>query len=276
MAISKPVRHIKPKQSFSDWFKQLAERRETLLFFVWKDLKVQYQNPALGLLWSVFQPLVYFGIILVVMNVAERGSSNVELPFPLYLISGLAIWNFTTSAILGSINGIQANAGIISKAFFPRFYLVLAPIIKSSMDLGLSLCIVFAMALWLGHPISFSMLVALPLSVTTILMVGTGFSAIATSLVVRNRHVRHAIPIIMYAMLFALPVFYSTASLENPILDWVYRLNPIAGAMEILREGLGSNIDFCVAVSWIAQSALWMVIGIVLFRSTEKKVADLV
>jgi lipopolysaccharide transport system permease protein len=276
MGVSKPVRHITSHQSVSDWFRQLIDRRETLLFFVWKDLKVQYQNPFLGFLWSVFQPLTYFAIILAVMNFSGRNSNQMEMPFALYLISGLTIWNFVTSAILGSINSIQSNAGTISKAFFPRIYLVLSPILKSSLDLLVMLLIVFGFALSMGQPIETNMVLFLPLSIINILLFSIGVAAIVTSFVVRNRHVRHAIPIIMYAMLFALPVFYSMGSIDNPVLVLIYQLNPIAGSMEMLRAGFGSEVDINHVVGWFIQSVIWLLVGIIIFRNTERKLADLV
>ena len=246
------------------------------MFFIWKDLKVQYQNPALGLIWSVFQPLVYFGIILLVMNVAGRSSNDVGIPFSLYLISGLAIWNFVTSAILGAVNSIQSNTGIISKAFFPRFYLILSPIIKSVIDLLIMLLLVFGIAVWIGQFISVSVLIAIPISIVSALLAVVGVSSIVASLVVKNRQVRHAIPILLYAMLFALPVFYSMHTMGNPIMDWLYRLNPIAGSMEMLRAGFGAEMDMQMVAGWFMQAIVLFVIGVMSFRLTERKLADLV
>jgi lipopolysaccharide transport system permease protein len=276
MGVSKPVRHITTHQSVSDWFRQLIDRRETLLFFVWKDLKVQYQNPVLGLLWSIFQPLIYFAIILAVMNFSGRNSNQIEMPFALYLISGLTIWNFVTSAILGSMNSTQSNAGIISKAFFPRFYLIVSPVLKSTLNLLIMLMIVFGFAIGIGQPVGTNMLLFLSVSVITILLVTVGVAAVVTSLVVQNRHVRHAIPIIMYAMLFALPVFYSMHSIDNPVLVLIYQLNPIAGSMEMLRAGFGSEVDINHMIGWLILSVIWLLVGIIIFRNTERKLADLI
>lgn len=277
MASSRPIRHIRPNQPFSEWAKQLVERRETLWFFVWKDLKVQYRQPILGLAWSVFQPLVYFGIIISVMSVAGRSNAELSIPFSLYLISGLTIWNFITSTVLGSINSIQSNAGIVSKAFFPRFYLVLSPIIKGLADLLIMLAIMFGVAASLGQPIDSVMLINLPLAALIACCTCLGWSAIAASLVVRMPQIRHAIPIVMYAMLFALPVFYDLRAIDSQPLTTAYNLNPIAGAMDLFRTGFGALpvLQFQV-MAWLGQSLTWLIFGTLFFRSTERKLADLV
>lgn len=274
MAKVKPIRYIRPKQSLSDWLRQLTERRETLWFFIWKDLKVQYQKPVFGLLWSVFQPLVYFGIILSVMRFSGRAAIISDMPFPLYLISGLAIWNFTTSSILGAVNSIQSNAGIISKSFFPRFYLILSPVLKSSLDFIIMLVVVLGFAYYFKQPFAFGNLGFVLISVFIAIITALGFSSIAASLVVANRHLRHAIPVLLYAMIFALPIFYSVQEIGNPILQTAYQLNPIAGAMDMLRCGFGTEFSVQLMLSWLLQSVIWLGLGIILFRRTERTLAD--
>ena len=274
MSVAKPIRYIRPKQSFSDWLQQLVDRRETLWFFIWKDLKVQYQKPVFGLLWSVFQPLLYFGIILSVMQFSGRVSTVSEMPFSLYLISGLAIWNFTTSSILGAVNSIQSNAGIISKSFFPRFYLILAPVLKSTFDFIIMLLIVGAFAIYFQQPFVLSNLGFVVTSLVIAMTTALGCSAIAASLVATNRHIRHAIPVLLYAMIFALPVFYSIQEISNPMLQTAYQFNPIAGTMDLLRSGFGSEVSLNLMLSWLLQSLIWLAIGIILFRRTERTLAD--
>jgi len=274
MSAAKPIRYIRPKQSFSDWLRQLSERRETLWFFIWKDLKVQYQKPVFGLLWSVFQPLVYFGIILSVMQFSGRNSNFPEMPFSLYLISGLAIWNFTTSSILGAVNSIQSNAGIISKSFFPRFYLILAPVLKSTFDFIIMLLIVLGFTVYFQQTFIISNLGFVLISLVIAMTMALGCSAIAASLVVANLHIRHAIPVLLYAMIFALPVFYSIQEIGNPMLQTAYQFNPIAGAMDMLRSGFGSEISLNLMLSWLLQSLIWLALGIILFRRTERTLAD--
>jgi len=274
MAEVKPTRYIRPKQSFSDWLQQLVERRETLWFFIWKDLKVQYQKPVFGLLWSVFQPLVYFGIILSVMQFSGRKTSISEMPFSLYLISGLAVWNFTTSSILGAVNSIRSNAGIISKSFFPRFYLILAPVVKSTFDFFIMLLIVLGFAVFFEQPFIIRNLGSVLISVFIAMTTALGWSSIAASLVVANRHLRHAIPVLLYAMVFALPVFYSMGEIGNPILQTAYQFNPIAGAMDLLRTGFRTEISAQLMIYWLLQSVIWFGLGIIQFRRTERTLAD--
>lgn len=275
MSRQKPIRVIRANQPFSDWLKRLWLRRETLWFFVWKDLKVQYQKPVFGLLWSVFQPLVYFAVILSVIRCSGRTTSETEMPFELYLLCGLAIWNFTTSVILGGLNSMQSNAGLVTKASFPRLYLVLSPLIKSLFDLGIVLIIVLGAAVLLNTSISFLFPVYLLHSLLLILPISFGLACIASSLTVWNRHFRHAIPILLYAMIFVLPIFYSMNGIENKWLRFFYHFNPIAGAMEVLRSGFNPFLwDLNPMLVWSISSIAILIIGTFLFRRMERTLAD--
>ncbi|MCF8463913.1 MAG: ABC transporter permease [Flavobacteriales bacterium] len=275
MPSQKPIRVIRAKQPLSIWIKQLWQRRETLWFFVWKDLKVQYQKPIFGLLWSVFQPLIYFAVILSVIRFSGRTTSETQLPFELYLLCGLAIWNFTTSVILGGINSMQSNAGLITKASFPRLYLILSPLIKSMFDLVivLAIIVVTAMAMQVQIPLLFP--VYLFLSILLVLPVSFGFACISAAFIVWNRHFRHAVPILLYATLFVLPIFYSMDKIENQWLRFFYHFNPIAGAMEVLRNGFNPfywNLNPMLA--WSASSIFVLIVGTFFFRRTEQTLAD--
>lgn len=275
MPTQKPVRLIRSYQPITEWFHQLIERRETLWFFVLKDLKVQYQNPVLGLIWSVLQPMLYFGIILTVINFSGRETNVEELPFSLFLICGLTIWNFTTASVTGAVNGIQSNAGIISKSFFPKIYLVLAPLAKQIVDFTILAMLIIGLSVYLQHLPSLKLIALIIVSLLITFFTAFGLAAIAASLTVKNRHIRHLIPILLYAMMFALPVFYSVQQINNSAVQTLYNLNPIAGAMDCLRAGFSNNqISFSKTALWLIQSLIWATIGVVVFRKTEQTLAD--
>jgi ABC-type polysaccharide/polyol phosphate export permease len=200
------------------------------------------------------------------------------MPFSLYLISGLTIWNYVTNVVLGAMNSVQSNAGIISKAFFPRFYLVLSPTIKGLLDLGIMMSITFGLAAYLKQPFDLlSMILHLPLAIALTIGMSLAWAAIAASLVIRLPQTRHAIPVLMYAMLFALPVFYDLQAMGSTPLQLAHNLNPVAGAMDLFRTGFSGFPALPIQVlSWTISTLVWLLFGIGLFRRTERKMADLV
>ena len=170
---------------------------------------------------------------------------------------------------------MQSNAGLVTKASFPRLYLVLSPLIKSLFDLGIVLIIVLGAAVLLNTSISFLFPIYLLHSLLLILPISFGLACIASSLTVWNRHFRHAIPILLYAMIFVLPIFYSMNGIENKWLRFFYHFNPIAGAMEVLRSGFNPFLwDLNPMLLWSISSIAILIIGTFLFRRMERTLAD--
>lgn len=209
------------------------------------------------------------------MHFSGRSTVETGIPFELYLLCGLSIWNFVTSAIMGAINSMQSNAGLVSKASFPRLYLVLAPFIKSLFDLAIVFLIVVVASLLLQVPIGIELIVFLLATLALIIPTALGLASISVVLIVHNRHVRHVFPILLYALIFALPIFYSMHEMSNPWLQLAYRFNPIAGAMELLRTGFHPS-DFCsnMLLPWLTTSAIIACLGLAMFKKTEQVLAD--
>jgi lipopolysaccharide transport system permease protein len=268
-------RHISTSQSLSRWFRELTDRHETLFFLVLKDLKVQYGQPILGLVWSVLQPIFYFLVLFIFFGKSGDTSEVASLPYPIYLFSGIVIWNFMTTSVTGSVASIQANADLIGKCSFPRFYLILAPIIRSCSDLVLSVVFLAALAVYFDVSISLSALHLVLLSIMVILLTVIGLSAMATVAVVVNRHLRHLIPMLMYAGLFLFPVLHSTTHFTNRFIHAAYHSNPVAVSMHLLRDSLGGNpYDMLEVVTGTVAGLFILVSGTAMFRRLERTMAD--
>ena len=77
-------------------------------------------------------------------------------------------------------------------------------------------------------------------------------------------------------LLFLNPVLYSTKSFDNNIVQWIMWLNPIAGAIDLMR-----SVFMDVAFDWERVAAQFLVafvflfLGVYFFRKTEAYFADL-
>ena len=82
---------------------------------IWKlaknDFKTKYAGSYLGIIWAFVQPVI---TILVYWLVFEKGfsakaemfKSGVEVPFVVYLTSGLVPWFFFSEAVSSSTNAL--------------------------------------------------------------------------------------------------------------------------------------------------------------------------
>jgi len=254
----------------------LYERREVLLMLLWKDAKVQYGRWWLGITWSLFQPLVYLFAALAFLHIGNRDNSAEQMPMPLFLFSGIVVWNLFTAGVNNASNAMRSNANLITKAYFPRAYIIIAPVIRAAFDFTISFLLLIMASLIMGvhlSPASFINIVAVLVIMSfTTLSVGS----LLSMTVLHQRHVLHAIPVVMYALLFVLPVFHQADFTGNSILSYLYSLNPLAVSIRLLREIIGGPAVPLIHTSVALLTACALLLcATLIFRKKERTISDM-
>ena len=63
-----------------------------------RDIRVRYKQTALGIAWSVLQPLFMMIVFSILFGrIAKIPSDGV--PYPVFVFSGLLMWNFFSAGI---------------------------------------------------------------------------------------------------------------------------------------------------------------------------------
>src|SRR6266403_240367 len=96
--------------------------RELLYFFVWRDLKVRYQQTAIGVAWVVLQPLLSMGVFTLFFGRLAKLPSD-GLPYPVFYFSALAPWTYFSTALTKTTNIVVGSQNLITKVYFPRLIL---------------------------------------------------------------------------------------------------------------------------------------------------------
>src|SRR3954463_6131302 len=103
---------IKPKEKLSLGLGEIWQYRELFYFFTWRDIKVKYKQTVLGFLWAVLQPLIMMLIFTMFFGRALNIPSQ-NLPYPVYVFSGLLIWNVFSSGLINASSSMVNNSSII-------------------------------------------------------------------------------------------------------------------------------------------------------------------
>ncbi|MDQ1383282.1 MAG: type transport system permease protein, partial [Actinomycetota bacterium] len=142
---------VRPKMSARERFKRIVERRELLVGMVRNELKIKYKNSVLGFAWSLVNPLLYL-VVFYVAFVKILGSGVPE--FPIFLLSGLLVWNLFSTALAGACSSVVANAGLVKKVAFPREILPLAAVGSMLVHFFLQSMVLFAVIAVLWRPVA--------------------------------------------------------------------------------------------------------------------------
>ena len=90
--------------------------REFLVLSVKTQLRVKYKNSALGFLWSMLNPALYLVVFYIVFQlILENGIPS----FPIFLLSGLLVWNLFSASIAGATGSIVGGGPIVKKVVLP-------------------------------------------------------------------------------------------------------------------------------------------------------------
>src|SRR5687767_2023563 len=106
------------KRKLFDW-QEMWNYKELFYFFTWRDIKIKYKQTMLGFLWAILQPLLLMVIFTFFFGRALKVPSQ-NLPYPIFVFSGLLLWNTFSSGLTNSANSMVNNVQIIKKIYFPR------------------------------------------------------------------------------------------------------------------------------------------------------------
>src|SRR5712675_1194851 len=149
----KPVEYeIKPAGSLSLGLKELWEFRELFYFFTWRDIKVKYKQTVLGFAWAILQPLLMTGIFSVFFGKALNVPSDF-IPYPVFVYSGLLLWNIFSTGITGAGNSMVTNSNIIKKIYFPRLIIPASSVLVALFDFAAAFLIFVGLLIYYQVPV---------------------------------------------------------------------------------------------------------------------------
>src|SRR3954466_2447081 len=85
-----------------------------------RDVQAKYRGSALGVLWTVANPVLLMGVYLLVFGVVWNSPFANGDNYALFLLTGLALWTFFAAAVQSSTRSMLDNANLIRKTRFPR------------------------------------------------------------------------------------------------------------------------------------------------------------
>lgn len=288
-----PVAHIRI-QPTRGWvalsLKELWAYRELLFFLAWRDIQVRYKQTVLGFAWAVLVPLLtmlVFNVLFGLLMGKDNKPTVTGVPYAISTFCALVPWQLFASAIGQSSNSIVSSRNLITKVYFPRLIIPLAPVLASLVDFviafGMLVLMIAGYSVFTDYTFHFSWaLLTLPLFVLLAMATAVALSLWLSALNAIYRDVRYAVPFLVQMLMFLSPVIYTTQSImgRQGVPDWVrvvYGLNPLAGVMEGFRWALLGRTDApgLILIPSITVVVLLLVGGMFYFRRMERTFADL-
>lgn len=248
---------------------------ELFYYFTWRDIKIKYKQTVLGFLWAILQPLLMMAIFTLFFGRALNIPSQ-NLPYPLYVFSGLLVWNIFASGLTSSSNSMVNNASIIKKIYFPRLIIPVSSVLVSLFDFLMAFVLFLIILIYYQQPVDVNAIYLWPLALLVSAVATLGLGTWLAALNVKYRDFRYVIPFLVQVLFFLTPVIYPITMLKHPWLHYVLALSPMYASVELFRTPLvGGQTDMLLLLTSLGSCALLLFIGMIYFKRNEDFFADL-
>jgi lipopolysaccharide transport system permease protein len=262
-----------PKTIFA--WRELLAYKELFYFFTWRDIKIKYKQTLLGVVWVVLQPLLMMIIFTLffgrVLNIPSQ-----NLPYPVFVFSGLLIWNLFSTGLTSAANSMVNNASIIKKIYFPRLVIPVAAVIVSLFDFMMAFFLFLALLIYYQQSVGASAIILWPVSILLTVIATLGPGSLLAALNVKYRDFRYVIPFVVQILFFLTPVIYPITLLKYPGLNYLLVMSPMYAAVELFRHPLtGVHLNYTLLSISVVSGIVFLLAGLLYFKRTEDFFADL-
>lgn len=243
------------------------------------DLRRDYFGSYLGFLWVFIQPLSFIFVIYTVFSYGfRRLPTSGDVPFSIWLISGIIPWFFIANSIS------QGAKSIVMNGFFVRKnskYTFLLPLVKIFSNLFIHLILMFFLILFLYvNNITFSIYwLQYFYYIFVAILFLSSIVFILASFRVFIKDIDNMIPIFIQLFFWLTPIFWNAnrISKEN---SWIVTLNPFNYLIQGYRDTFIYKVWFWErgfeTIYFLLFTLCLLFIAFFVFNKLKKHFGDLV
>ncbi|HST26120.1 MAG TPA: ABC transporter permease [Gaiellaceae bacterium] len=253
----------------------LVRYRELFGSLFRRDLRARYKGSVLGVAWSLANPLVLMGVYLLVFSTLWHVSNGIDY-YPLYLLSGLAVWVFFATSLQSASRSMVDYSELIRRVRFPRQLVAFSTVATQLVAFGAMLAVLFVIDLAVLPRVRAEIWLAIPLAALVVAFVAGLALAIAAANVI-FRDIEHLVSAALLPWFFLTPVLYTFSQFhQHPTLKEVLRWgNPITPPIEALRAPLylGRLPHWTDVVYLVGVTAASLALGAWVFSRVDDRIA---
>jgi ABC-type polysaccharide/polyol phosphate export permease len=244
-----------------------------------RDLQAKYRGSALGVLWTIANPVLLMGVYLLVFSVVLDARFGDIDHYPLFLLCGLAPWTFFAASLQASTRSMLDNANLIRKTRFPRQLVPLAVVGAHVVAFAVMLAGLLVIDFAVLPEVRGTEWLALPLACCFVAFV-SGLGLAVASLNVLFRDVEFIVGALLLPWFFLTPVIYPLsgfAALERhpTLVAFLHWGNPVTPPIEAIRRPLfeGELPRWGDAVYTVVAAVVALAVGAWVFRRVDDQIA---
>lgn len=260
--------------------RELRESRDVLAELTRREIRGRYRGAVLGQMWGLLNPLAMMVVYTVVFRRILKVVPPVGHPsgvdvFALWIMCGLLPWIFVTNCLSNGLTSLVANAGLVTKVWFPREILVASVTLAWTVSFAFEMAVLTVALVAVGNAAAVLWVFAALPVMLLLLLFATGLALAASVCHVYFRDTAQIVGIGMQVWFYATPIVYP-ARLVPESLAPVLALNPMkyfVGCFRaLLYDGRAPNWHDLAGVC--TSAVVSIVAGYWVFRRFEARLAE--
>ncbi len=246
------------------------------------DFKTRYAASMMGVFWAFVQPvitvLIYWFVFEKGLRAGRQAMGGVEVPFLLFLISGLVPWFYFSDAWPNGTNSLISYSFLVKKVVFK---ISILPVVKivASVYVHLFFVAITLVIFWAyGYAPDLYSLQIIYYTFAMFLLV-LGLSYVTASVVCFFRDLSEIIGILLQILVWMTPIMWNieTALSDGP-LKTALKLNPMYYIVSGYRDALINKRWFWqspgLTIYFWLMTLLVLILGMLVFKRLKKHFAD--
>lgn len=206
---------------------------ELLWIVTRNEFRLEYANTVLGLLWTIIRPLVFFGVIFMVLRGVLDFGGQITNYGP-FLVLNLVLFQYFQETTTRSVRSVSAREGVVRKMQFPRIIIPLSVSLSAALTMALNLIAVLPLFIIAGLTPSLSWVGLAPVLAILILL-STGLGLLLSIWYVHFEDTAQIWSLISRMLFYLSPILYPIEVLPSETLQRLAGLNPLFPLFEQAR-----------------------------------------
>ena len=257
--------------------KRLYRSKKMILNLALSDFKLRFSGSYFGLFWAIIQPLMTILVFWFVFQIGFRAQSISNVPFILWLISGMVPWNFFQDGWTSGTYTFTSYSFLVKKVIFD---IAILPVIKvtSAFIMNIFFHFILILIFILYKKMTVVAFIYIIYYNVCLYMLILSLSFITSVINVFFRDMTQILGIILQFGIWMTPIMLMESMVPAEYL-WIFKLNPMYYIVVGYRQALLNNIliydSFWNATIffWLKVSVL-LIIGIYFYKKSKPHFAD--
>ena len=222
---------------------ELKKSIVVLTSMVKRNVKSQYLNSFLGILWTVINPLLNMIVMALIFGELFGRTLPGNADYPVYLFCGQCVFGMMRTATTNGLGSLVGNHDLLTKTRVAHYVFPLSNVLGAAVNFLFSfvaLIVVMLIRIPYGVTFHWTMLLTFIPFLPLLILFSTGISLVLSVVYVYFRDIKHIYSVFLTLWMYATPIFYTLDSLKlsqsNSVLNTILHWNPMYHFVNYFRD----------------------------------------